>query len=56
MDGTEDDRGSFTAKTLKVTGNKTIQVTLGGGGKTVQVDRTGTPLFTLGLIQAQSLP
>jgi hypothetical protein len=48
LNGTETDLGSFTPKTLSVTGDKPITIILEGKGKTVQVKETGTPLFTLG--------
>jgi hypothetical protein len=48
VDGTETDLASFTPKTLSVTGGKAIAITVRGGGQTVQVNKTGTPLFTLG--------
>jgi hypothetical protein len=46
LDGTEEDLGAFIPQTLNVTG-KTINITIRGNGNTVQVDRTGAPLFTL---------
>ena len=48
LDGTEADLTAFAPKTLNVTGSKNISITLRGGSRTVQVDRTGTPLLTLG--------
>jgi hypothetical protein len=47
VDGTETDLASFTPKTLSVTDNKVIAITIWGGGQTVQVNAIGTPLFTL---------
>jgi hypothetical protein len=55
LDGAETDLASFTPKTLNATGNKDIVITLRGGGKTVQVKETGTPLFTLGADSGSSL-
>jgi hypothetical protein len=48
LDGGEDDLASFEPKTLNVTGNKNIAITIRGNGEEVDVDRIGTPLFTLG--------
>jgi hypothetical protein len=47
LDGTETDLGSFAPKTLNVTGNTDITVTLKGGGNEVQLGDNGN-LFTLG--------
>jgi hypothetical protein len=47
LDGTETDLPSFTPKTLSVTSDKVIAITIEGNGQTVQVGTTGTPLFTL---------
>jgi hypothetical protein len=47
LDG-ETDLATFAPKTLNVTGGKNISVTIRGNGETVQVNRTGDPLLTLG--------
>jgi hypothetical protein len=55
LDGTEEDLAAFEPKTLNVTDGKNIAITIRGGGNEVQVDRTGTPLFTLGAATGSSL-
>jgi hypothetical protein len=47
LDGTEEDLAVFAPKPLNVTDDKKIAITIRGGGQTVQVNATGTPLFTL---------
>jgi hypothetical protein len=54
LDDTVTDLTSFTAKTLNVTGNKNISVTLRGNGHTVQLDGTGS-LLTLEADSGSSL-
>jgi hypothetical protein len=54
LDGSETDLTFFEPQTLNVTG-KNINITLRGAGSTVQVDRTGTPLFTLGAASGSTL-
>jgi hypothetical protein len=55
LDGTEGDLAAFEPKTLNVTDGKNITITIRGGGNEIQVDRTGTPLFTLGADAGSSL-
>jgi parallel beta-helix repeat protein len=55
LNGTEGDLAAFAPKTLNVTDGKSITITIRGGGNEVQVDRTGTPLFTLGADTGSSL-
>jgi hypothetical protein len=55
LDGTESDLTTFMPKTLNVTENKNIAITIRGGGNEVQVDSTGTPLFTLGAAAGSGL-
>jgi hypothetical protein len=47
LNGSEDDLASFAPKTLNVTGNKNISITIRGNGEIVAVNQTGTPLLTL---------
>jgi hypothetical protein len=54
LNGAESDLAAFTPKALSVTGKK-ISVTIRGKGRTVQVDRSGTPLFTLGAASGAGL-
>jgi hypothetical protein len=51
----ETDLAAFAPKPLNVTGGKNIHITIRGNGKTVQVDRIGTPLFILGADTGSSL-
>jgi hypothetical protein len=46
LDGTETDLAAFSRKTLEVTGNKDIAITIRGNSKTVQLGSSGS-LFTL---------
>ena len=55
LDGAETDLASFTPKTLNVTGSKGISIAIRGNGTTVQVDRIGSSLFTLGADTGSSL-
>jgi hypothetical protein len=55
LNGTETDLAAFEPKTLNVTDGKNITITIRGGGNEVQVDRTETPLFTLGASSDSSL-
>jgi hypothetical protein len=55
LDGTESDLAAFAPKTLNVTENKNIAITIRGNGREVQVNTTGTPLFTLGAASGSSL-
>jgi uncharacterized repeat protein (TIGR02543 family) len=54
LDGAEEDLDSFAPKTLKVTGNKNISITLRGNGNTVQLSGKGI-LLTLGAESGSSL-
>jgi hypothetical protein len=55
LNGTESDLAAFAPKTLNVTENKNIAITIRGNGREVQVNTTGTPLFTLGAASGSSL-
>jgi hypothetical protein len=46
--GTETDLGAFAPKTLTLTGNKTIHITVRGNGNTVQAVEPRAPLLSLG--------
>jgi hypothetical protein len=54
LNGRETDLASFSPKTLTVTGNKDLIITIRGNGKTVQLGSTGS-LFTLGADPGSSL-
>jgi hypothetical protein len=54
LNGTETDLGSFSPKTLNVTGSKNIRIAIRGNGRTVQLGSNGS-LFTLGAASGASL-
>jgi hypothetical protein len=47
LNGTEADLATFEPRTLNIPGPQARTLIIRGGGATVQVDRQGTPLFTL---------
>jgi hypothetical protein len=56
LDGTESDLGSFTSKTLNVTGNKNISIIIRGNAATVRANSfIPSPLFTLEAVSGSSL-